>query len=133
MHLDYYNFVLFLSLSKILNIEAYIQITFANLTRFITSLSDSKQIRLTLLFSLVHNLGNILFISTLRSAAYLLTQTSAHTYQIMTGSWPALEKGPLTALLGGSELMAQLETQPPSAVWGASPGCWPSCLSGDVL
>ena len=59
MHLDYYNFVLFLSLSKILNIEAYIQITFANLTRFITSLSDSKQIRLTLLFSLVHNLGNI--------------------------------------------------------------------------
>ena len=90
----------------------------ANLTRFITSLSDSKQIRLTLLFSLVHNLGNI-YQYTQVSSSFVLTQTSSHTSQIMTGSWPALEKGPLTALLGGAELMAQLETQA-SSVGGKS-------------
>ena len=39
----------------------------------------------------------------------------------MSGRYPALEKGPLTALLGGEELMAQLNiTQSTNHIGGKS-------------
>ncbi len=72
-------------------------------------LNDSEQIKLTVLFSLLHNVSNVYeYIQVLDQNT---TSYSYTNYQIMLGKYPLLEKGPLTALLGGEELLADPSLQ----------------------
>ena len=75
-------------------------------------LNDSRQIKLTILFSLLHNVSNVYeYIQVLIQTSTSITTFSYINFQIMLGRYPLLEKGPLTALLGGEVLFADPSLQ----------------------
>ena len=71
--------------------------------RFITCLSAQNQIRLALIFSLLHTAGNGYEYIQVRFESLILKATSS-LFQYWRQALPMLHKGPLVKLLGGEEL-----------------------------